>query len=307
MRSLYRRLAGEARLEDIPELPFLLTLLRAVNPVPEPLEDAQQPIHFRTLSEGLRQALYREDRPDSVIAILKRVQDAARNVRDRLSPDSWRVINRFDEFGDSLQSDPLEQLDHTLFTLNAFSGLAMESMTRGLGWRFMDLGRRVERGLHQAALIRAALPLICISDQTALEALLEVSDSIMTYRARYRTVFQLAPALDLLLVDEGNPKSIVFQLSQIASHVEHLPRQNERRFASPEERLALEMLTATRLLDLTDLHCGLEAIDDAHPLLTYLETMEGRLTAFCQQISAHYLTRVTATPHFSQRFDPPGP
>ena len=307
LRSLYRRLAGEARLEDIPELPFLLTLLRAVNTVPELLDDDQEPLHFRTLSKGLHQVLYREDRPESVIAILKRVQNAARNVRDRLSPDSWRVINRFDEFADSLQSDPLEQLDHTLFTLNAFSGLAMESMTRGLGWRFMDLGRRIERGLHQAALIRAGLPRVCVSGQNALEALLEVSDSIMTYRARYRTAFQLAPALDLLLVDEGNPKSLAFQLSQIASHVEHLPRQIERRFASPEERMALEMLTATRLLDLSELHCGLNNIDDGHPLLTYLDAMDGLLTAFCQQISAHYLTRVTATPHFSQRFDAPEP
>ncbi len=78
----------------------------------------------------------------------------------------------------------------------------------------------------------------------------------MTYRARYRTAFQLAPVLDLLLVDESNPKSLAFQFSQLAAHVEHLPRQNDRRFASPEERMALEMLTAVRLLDLTGLGCG---------------------------------------------------
>jgi hypothetical protein len=48
-------------------------------------------------------------------------------------------------------SDPLELLDDTLFTLSAFSGLAMESMTRGLGWRFMDMGRRVERAMNQTA------------------------------------------------------------------------------------------------------------------------------------------------------------
>ena len=77
---------------------------------------------------------------ESVIAILKRVQDAARNVRDRLSRDSWRVINRLEEFGDDPAADPQDQLDNTLFTLSAFSGLAMEGMTRSLGWRFMDMG-----------------------------------------------------------------------------------------------------------------------------------------------------------------------
>jgi uncharacterized alpha-E superfamily protein len=88
-----------------------------------------------------------QDRPGSVIAILKRVQEAARNVRDRLSLDSWRAINRLERFADTPPgNDPLELLDDTLFTLSAFSGLAMESMTRGLGWRFMDMGRRVESG-----------------------------------------------------------------------------------------------------------------------------------------------------------------
>jgi uncharacterized alpha-E superfamily protein len=58
-------------------------------------------------------------------------------------------------------SDPLELLDDTLFTLSAFSGLAMESMTRGLGWRFMDMGRRVERAMNQTHLIRIGLPQVC--------------------------------------------------------------------------------------------------------------------------------------------------
>jgi len=246
-------------------------------------------------------ALYQEDRPESVIAILKRVQDAARNVRDRLSRDSWRVINRLEEFGDNPAADPQDQLDNTLFTLSAFSGLAMEGMTRSLGWRFMDMGRRIERGLHQISLIRVGLPGVCAVSQNALEALLEVSDSIMTYRARYRTAFQLAPVLDLLLLDESNPKSLAFQFSQLAAHVEDLPRQNERRFASAEERMSLSMLTAIRLLDLTGLACSSGSAENGEPLNTFLETMESRLLEFAQQVSAHYLSRVTATPHFSVR------
>ena len=140
---------------------------------------------YRELKRQLNTALYDLDRPQSVVTILKRVQDAARNVRDRLSLDSWRVINRLDDFGDAAAADPLDFLEDTLFTLSAFSGLAMESMTRGLGWRFMDMGRRVERAINQAQLIRLGLPRVCADSRSALEALLEISDSIMTYRARY--------------------------------------------------------------------------------------------------------------------------
>ena len=303
LRSVFRRLSGEARPEDIPELHFLLNLLRAGNtiaPVPEGEGERYLP---QNLAAQLHEALYRQDRPESVVALLKRVQETARNVRDRLSPDSWRVINRLADFGDIPAADPLELLDNTLFTLSAFSGLAMESMTRGLGWRFMDMGRRVERAQHQIGLIRLGMPQVCVASHPALEALLEVSDSIMTYRARYRTAFQLAPVLDLLLMDETNPKSLAFQFSQLSTHVEQLPRPNERRFASLEERIALEMLTATRLLDLTGLTCSQGDAENDAPLTHYLEVMEIRLQEFAQQISAHYLSRVTATPHFTMLFD----
>ena len=298
LRSVFRRLSGEARPGDIPELPFLLNLLRADNILPRVPDDRVDIPRYRELSAHLNAALYGKERPDSVVAILKRVQEAARNVRDRLSLDSWHVINRLESFADNPASDPLELLDDTLFTLSAFSGLAMESMTRGLGWRFMDMGRRVERAMTHTGLIRIGLPQVCRESRSALEALLEVADSIMTYRARYRTAFQLAPVLDLLIVDESNPKSLAFQFSQLVAHVEQLPRKSDRRFASPEERLSLEMLTAVRLLDLTGLRCS-KGGAQTESLATFLDLMDTCLKDFAQQISAHYLTRVQATPHFS--------
>lgn len=298
LRSVLRRLSGEARPGDIPELSYLLNLLRAEQILPAAPDAASEIPRFQELSAQLNSALYRPDRPESVAAVLNQIRESARRVRDRLSLDSWRVINRLSGLADSPAGDPLEFLNDTLFTLSAFSGLAMESMTRGLGWRFMDMGRRIERGIHHARLIRIGLSRIGAEPGRALEALLEVSDSIMTYRARYRSAFQLAPALDLLLLDESNPKSLAFQCSRIAAHVEHLPRQSNRRFAEPEERKALEMLTAVRLLD----PAAMARADAAGPppeLAAFLESVEAKLKDFAQQISAHYLSRVPATPHFS--------
>jgi uncharacterized alpha-E superfamily protein len=128
--------------------------------------------------------------------------------------------------------------------------------------------------------------------------MVEVADSIMTYRSRYRTTFQLVPVLDLLILDESNPKSLAFQCSQLARHVEHLPGQSDRRFVVLEDRIALEMLTTVRLLDLTAVGCE-EAHTPAEPLAAFLDSMETHLNNFGQQISAHYLSRVPATPHFS--------
>jgi uncharacterized circularly permuted ATP-grasp superfamily protein/uncharacterized alpha-E superfamily protein len=298
LRSVFRRLSGESRVGDMPEFPFLLKLLRARNAIPNAV-DIDNPIpRYRELSVHLNDALLQQDRPESVFAILKQVREAARNVRDRLSLDSWRVINRLEGFADAPSSDPLDLLDDILLTLSSLSGLAMESMTRGLGWRFMDMGRRVERAINQTGLIRIGLPQICGGSPSALEALLEVADTIMTYRARYRMTFQLEPVLDLLILDESNPKSLAFQCSQLAQHVEHLPGQSDRRFVIPEDRIALEMLTAVRLLDLTAVGCE-EADPPTEPLAAFLDSIEERLKNFGQQISAHYLSRIPATPHFS--------
>lgn len=298
LRSVYRRLTGENRPEDVPELQFILTLLGTKHIIPQITETENQLPLIQDLFQQLHDGLYRKDRQESVVSILKLVQESAKNVRDRLSVDSSRVINRLENFADNPSSDPLELLDNTLFILSSFSGLAMESMTRGLGWRFMDMGRRVERAMNQVKLINIGLHKMCGDSQNTLEALLEISDSIMTYRGRYRSAFQVAPVLDLLLADETNPKSVAFQLCQLAEHVEYLPQQQEIRFSCKEEWITLKMLTSIRLLDLSATSCIGGKVDNKE-LEEFLHSVEILLEEFAQQVSGHYLSRVPATPHYA--------
>ncbi|MBU0946053.1 MAG: circularly permuted type 2 ATP-grasp protein [Proteobacteria bacterium] len=296
LRAIYKRLSGEDKPENVPELNFLLNILKAKHVIPG---STDQLIPKATnISQQLSDALYKKDSPESVITILRRVQETARNVRDRLSTDCTRTLNRMDNFRLTPNNDPLELLDITLFTLSAFSGLAMESMNRGTGWSFMDMGRRIERAMNQAVLIRIAIPQVCNDSHNTLQALLEVCDSIMTYRGRYRSSFQLAPVLDLLLADEGNPKSMAFQFNQISAHVEQLPRKNEKKFSSKEECIALDLLTGIRLLDLTRIDCGINS-DETETVIEFLTNTERKLKELGQEVSAHYLTRIPSTPHFS--------
>jgi uncharacterized alpha-E superfamily protein len=120
----------------------------------------------------------------------------------------------------------------------------------------------------------------------------------MTYRARYRTTLQLAPVLDLLIVDESNPKALGFQIKVLADHVEHLPRGNVRRYSTPEDRVALRMLTAVRLADLTQLNCGPDKTV-RNEITALLEELEDGLQSFAQYITSNYLSRVPQIQHFS--------
>jgi uncharacterized alpha-E superfamily protein len=298
LRAVFYCLSGEEGPEEIPELPFLLNILRDKQILPAELKREDGLISESDLLIHLEGGLYSKTQSGSVASILRNVRQTAHNVRDRMSIDSTRTINRLENFRQTKDGDPLDILDQTLFTLSAFSGLAMESMTRELGWRFLDMGRRLERSMNTASLIRLSLDELSEGSFNTLQALLRISDSLMTYRGRYRSAFQLAPVLDLLLTDEGNPKSLAFQFARLADHVEFLPQEESIRFASKEERIVLEMFTAVRLLDLTGIHAG-QSQAELDELTLFLTKTEGQLKDFAQQVTAHYLTQVPTTPHYS--------
>ncbi len=299
IRAIYHRLTSETRPENSPELPFLLNLLRMRGMLPPAANEDKVLRPVSTLVVQLNDALFRKEFNTSVVNTLIAVQNSARRVRDRLSQDCWKSIKRLDDFIVRGNIDTLDLLDQTLYNLNSFSGLAMESITRSLAWRFMDMGRRIERALNHVELIDIGLHRRCSSTSNALEALLEVADSIITYRSRYRTRFMIEPVLDLLLVDETNPKSLGFQLAQLSEHIEHLPRSTDQKFKTPEEKAILAMLTSVRLLDLgTTWKEGEEEIE-LEPMYAFLDTIREQLLDFTQSITEHYLSRIPATSHFA--------
>lgn len=298
IRAVYQRLISETRPENSPELPFLLDLLQTRGQLPSKRDKGKELRSVNTLFHHLEETLFRKDSSTSVVNTLIAVQNSARKVRDRLSQDCWKSIKRLDDFIFKGNIDTLDLLDQTLYNLNSFSGLAMESITRSLAWRFMDMGRRIERALNHVELIDIGLHRRCSSTSSALEALLEVADSIITYRSRYRTGFMLAPVLDLLLIDETNPKSLGFQLSQLSEHVEHLPRATDQKFKTPEEKAVLSMLTSVRLLDLSTTWEKTEEPDLAQ-LDEFLDTMREQLIDFTQSVTEHYLARIPTTSHFA--------
>ena len=163
---------------------------------------------------------------------LRSVHRVGRAIRDRLSSDTWRVITALDqEMRDaetwagsvSTMGAASALLDRVVALLAALSGLVMDSMSRGHGWRFLEMGRRLERALSLTVTIDVTLKTVRPSEPLVLEALLEAADSSITYRRRYLASLHAATVLDLLLADPTNPRSIVFQLAALLEHVVKLP------------------------------------------------------------------------------------
>jgi uncharacterized alpha-E superfamily protein len=105
----------------------------------------------------------------------------------------------------------------------AIGGLEMAHMTRDDGWRFMSLGRHLERALYVMTSAGEVSRSALVEDPALLEWLLDLSDSIITYRARYMGRAEWLAVADLVLFDQRNPRSAAFQLTKLAKHVPLLP------------------------------------------------------------------------------------
>ena len=105
--------------------------------------------------------------------------------------------------------------------LAALSGMIMESMLRGEPWLFLDMGRRIERGLLLVALLRGTLTSVRPPpvESALLAAVLRSCESLMAYRRGYSSPPEAMPALALLLMNETNPRALAFQLAGLERHL----------------------------------------------------------------------------------------
>lgn len=243
-RGICVRLSDQTA-ESGPEFDRLLATFLGDGPVGAPLAEAEA----RVIA-----ALVDHRTPGGFQQTLGHIHRLASLVRDRISIDTWRIVNRFEQdfpFDNSRQTsvnELLPALDRMILTFAAFSGLAMESMTRGFAWRFLDMGHRIERALTTLHLLQSTVVQVVPREGMLFEAVLEIADSLMTYRRRYMTTLQAAPVLDLLLADESNPRSVAFQIARLAEHVAELPKPVSG-MRLPEDRVLLKCLTELRLTD----------------------------------------------------------
>lgn len=218
---------------------------------------------------------------------------AASVVRDRISVDTWHVLSHLNAEIDratrrsSLElSDALELSGALLHGFSAFSGLVMENMTHGPGWRFADIGRRIERGTFMVKLLRGIL--VSANDAGILDAALEVADSAITYRSRYLGSLAIEPVLDLLITDETNPRSIAFQLAALEDHVGRLPRAGRTPLLAPEAKTVLRALSQVRFADLDQL-ARPDALGRRGRLDELLGEIEAALPELADQLTLNYL------------------
>jgi len=223
--------------------------------------------------------------------------------------------------------DALDFLDGMVTGLAAFTGLGTESMLRNQGWRFLDMGRRVERADNSVALLRAlaartvfpgpegtpgaghpgaghpgaGLPGAGLpgGEGVALDALLEVMASAMSYRQRYLAAPSAVPVIDMLLLEETNPRAVAYQLVRLEEHLDRVPRTRFADRRGEDQRRVLELLTRLRLAE----PAALAAVEDGRrPALDAVaEQLAAALPRLSDAIARQFLSHNPVTSRLGAR------
>lgn len=261
---------------------------RLRNPVPELLSLISDPARLGGLPQTL-QAL----------------GQAAYSVRDRLSADTWRIVSDIEAHLANLTREPpsqlslaLDELDPLITSLVAFSALTQENMTHNEGWHFLEIGRRLERAASTASLLRSMLvPIAGEQDENmVIEAVLGVTDSLITYRRRYRAGTRIGALLDLVFQDEGNPRALAYQLMQLERLVSELPRGDLAVGRTAVEKQVLKSLTGIRLAEIDTLVQPDKAGIRRAALAAMLAESDRQSAALSDAITAQYF-RHEEQPH----------
>ena len=206
LRVTLRTIEGESGRRQRDQLGACLTLLGESGVVAEDAGDMKTVAQLATLIFG-------RDVRGSLTRLVDALIANAASARDRISDDTWIFFNQLKTTVDGASrlpraADLLRTLDRMILQLAAFSGMQAENMIRGQGWRFLEIGRRIERGLCGLSLLRSAS-----EDAGMLEPLIEICDSAMTYRRRYFSKPDWQGVAELLFADRSNPRSVGFQIA----------------------------------------------------------------------------------------------
>lgn len=300
VRALLPGLSGEEDFGRTASLDTVVHLLCGMGYLPDELSQSSI-AHQRWQAERLLGNLvYDPSRTSGIGWNLKHIRRVTWPLKERLSQDTWRVLQQLDRDFSTTPPYTAEQrlvvamnlLDHAIVTISAFAGLLMESTTRGYGWRFVDLGRRLERALQMTEWLRVGIAHAPFENEPYLEVLLQIADSSITYRTRYLATLRTEYVLELLLTDEANPRSVAFQLTTLLDHVKNLPMRNSGEGAPREVEIAERLVGLVRYVDCEDL-----ATRDAFGNMGALEDNLGQIKTSLYDLSdaltARYLSHVT--------------
>ena len=195
-----------------------------------------------------RRDAYDRRRPASLVSNLLRLSRNLEVAKVRLPPEAWDIARRLRALGAEGAQILPAALRAQLATLESIVG---DTLAHDTGWRFLEIGRRLERANQLLFLLRGLLarPGAAAPGEFRLQTALHFADSLFTYRAVFPGTFHPADVLAWLVSDAENPRSLRFQAERLGEHLASLPCELAPRAAEQLRNTAFRLLGAARLAE----------------------------------------------------------
>ncbi|WP_022703288.1 circularly permuted type 2 ATP-grasp protein [Pseudorhodobacter ferrugineus] len=190
-------------------------------------------------------------------APLTHAHRAAAKIGDRFSPDGMMALRDLVSLSNSFHTRTLspEDLPREISTLlrqiAGFAGLVHENMYNSDGWRFLSLGMSLERASSMASTL--AYLTTPTAPDGALDLALELGDSVITHRNRFSIFADPASVLDLLALDDQNPRALRYHITRARRHIAQLPGDQNTHRLTAVARQVLTLETRLATASVTDL------------------------------------------------------
>lgn len=261
-------------------------------PGPDAVREMILPVFFESKARDAKSTLA------TLPKTIQSLSHLASLSRDRLSNESWRIIREHS----ILQREKVPQtlvalrpiFQKALLNHSAFNGTCRENITRTQGWYFLNIGRRIERINWLLSLMDQLMKADPKLPPGLLETALSINDTTLTYRFRYRGAPQPRPALDLILFDPSNPRSLAYQLRELDSDLHSLPTPSESTILRPAHRIILRALHYLQT-EPPSTEEGVSQEDELARLQTFITDFKGELSLFTEQLGYEFFSHVGFT------------
>ena len=223
----------------------------------------------------------------SVLACVAAARENARQVREQISSEMWEQINRFYLRVHRAQAEDLWRTEpHTFFQgvkegVHQSQGIADSTMSHGEGWRFLQLGRSIERASATALLLDVYFNVFLSQPEAAADGdveqtqvatiepdwvgLLKCCTAFEAYCKVYTATLRPRSIVEFLLLNAEFPRSVRFTTDAIQGALQAIARTTGQRSAGRVERLAgrlratLDYAQVDEILD-DNLHSYLDGV-----------------------------------------------
>jgi uncharacterized alpha-E superfamily protein len=236
--------------------------------------------------------LFDRSSSDGLPKLIERIYGLANQVRERLSGDAWRLFTSLSQIPNTSRwqlnhmTDAIHLMDSLIERLSALNGQIQENMTRSYGWRLMELGRRLERGQFGLQVINELVTHSASASHMYL--LLDLCDSAITYRARYQNNPTLENLVHLLLLDETNPRSMIYQIIRLQKVMEEMPMEQNHDGLSESQRILLNAYHELVLSDPQKLATIVSKAGNRTQLRRVLQRLDKTFASLSELVTATY-------------------